>query len=382
MKKDQQTGAVSIFVVIFTALLVTVITVGYVRTMMNDQQQASDDDLSQSAYDSAMAGVEDAKRVVAMARNGNATAASILANPANDTKCNAIASAIGGGASESLIQTSSAGTNNDKDLQQAYTCVKVKMNTTDVDGVAKADTASVVPLRSTATFNRVELQWMSERDLVSGTTFDVASLSADLPLRQQSTYSSSRPPVLTSQFIQPSGSFTLTSLDREANSAARTLSLYPHAVASESPAGVTPTTLSSADDGRTQSVQQPVKCMKNPTAVSGWGNYSCKVTIVLHAPVSANSSTAHLKLTSRYTSAHYKVKLFNNSIPVTFNGVQPEVDSTGRANNIFRRVQARIEGGAFAYPDAAVDVRNSLCKTFSITNNATDYRANSATCTP
>jgi Tfp pilus assembly protein PilX len=61
---DQQSGFVAILTVIFFTLLMSVISVGFLRLMVQEQQQALQDDLSKSAYQSAQAGTEDAKRAM------------------------------------------------------------------------------------------------------------------------------------------------------------------------------------------------------------------------------------------------------------------------------------------------------------------------------
>lgn len=375
---DSQRGAVSIFIVLFTALLITVITVGFVRTMVGDQQQATANDLSQSAYDSAMAGVEDAKRALSIA---NATQQALL----NTGNCNTVGQILGGSASsaEMLIQKNAG----DAKLDQAYTCVKVERDTVDyVKEPARRDRAEIVPLRSKQAFNSIELQWSHSKDLAEGEeNFSLQSLSGSGPgnLLAQSDWPANRPAVLSSQLILPvttvGETFRLSELDRAADSKARTVNLYPVSTGS----GVTTLALA-AEDTRSSNSQtvNSVRCVANPTTAGGaWGEYSCRTRISLPQSISAGA-TAYLKVIPRYSSTHLRVTLYNGSTAVNFDGVQPKVDSTGRANDIFRRVEARIEGDtAFPYPDAAVEVRGDLCKDFVVTDNSAHY-SNSATCTP
>ena len=83
-----------------------------------------------------------------------------------------------------------------------------------------------------------------------------------------------------------------------------------------------------------------------------------------------------MNIAAFYNKTDYKIELLNDNDPVLFNGVQPEVDSTGRANDLFRRVVSRVEiGNTFNYPLAALETRNNICKNFSVTTESGDYSA-------
>ncbi|MEP6710675.1 MAG: hypothetical protein ABJA64_03065, partial [Candidatus Saccharibacteria bacterium] len=145
-KKDQR-GAVSLFIVVFSALLVTVVTVGFIQIMLRNQQEATTADLSQSAYDSALAGVEDAKRVL------------VAGATLDPNACDSVAKALDASSAgdETKIQQSEG----DKALSQAYTCVKVERDTDDFagKGLGGEQQSVVIPLKGQTAFNKVEISW-------------------------------------------------------------------------------------------------------------------------------------------------------------------------------------------------------------------------------
>ena len=59
LQKTKRGGA-SMFVVMFTMIILSIITLGFTRLIISEATKTTNTDLSQSAYDSALAGVEDA----------------------------------------------------------------------------------------------------------------------------------------------------------------------------------------------------------------------------------------------------------------------------------------------------------------------------------
>ena len=91
------------------------------------------------------------------------------------------------------------------------------------------------------------------------------------------------------------------------------------------------------------------------------------------------SKNSFLRLTPIYRNATVGVELRGSSGSVNFDGAQPLVDVTGRASNLFRRIEARLEiGDDFPYPNYAIDVEDGLCKDFSVDGT----KATPGTCDP
>jgi len=400
-RRIRETGGVSLFIVIFTCLLVTIVTVSFVGIMVRNQQQATNTDLSSSAYDSAMAGVEDAKRLAIVYRDcqdhDDTTSAACVAaiegvdgpdkiSGTGDEKCNSIQTGLGLGNSNEVPIKSSSSDTNSAALNQAYTCVKVTYNTLDVKRTIRDGETQMVVLRAADgpdadtnpdTFNRVKITWRG------GSVTPYTGLPATVSLPQNASWGT-KPPVMRTQLLQTAPSFTLDDFNTSSatNSNVNTVFLYPFS------AGSATVDFTASDPRPSATPRTPVQSICNDVDPTPGTNYSCSATLLLKNPVggsAADRSNTFLLLSSVYNSADYKIELFNGATPVRFDGVQPSVDATGRANDLFRRVDARVEfdAGQFNYPSAALDINGDLCKAFAVTDSAApDGGYNDGGCTP
>ncbi len=386
-------GATALLIVIFSVLLFIVVSVGFMRTMVQDQQESADSELSQGAYDSALAGIEDGKRALALCvQQGNQAACDTL----DAKECTTVSDAgivnVTGG--ETVVKTSTASGSAGSDYQQAYTCVKVSRNTADYVGTIGADNSRIIPLRvqSTASFDTIELSWYAPAagQAARVVTLPTGAAAADRRFTTLADWGgaspNTRPPVVRAQLMQfTKDNIKLRDFDENAN--AHTLYLYPSTAASP--------TVSFAADGRRTGSQVPVgaPCTTSPAAspVAPIDSYYCHVRIAVPDALRSNPSLsntdklAYLRLTTMYGATDFRIKLYKGPDLVEFNGVQPTIDATGRAGDAFRRVLAHVEladpmADANLYPRATVDLTDNFCKVLFVTNNASDYDDGTGVC--
>ena len=392
--KNFKKGGVSIFVVMVVGVLVSIMSASFLRLMFRDQEQASKLDLSQSAYDSAQAGVEDAKRFLRIFRSacGSSGTGSFEGVTYN---CNAMRSAIqnescytlatagiGNANGETIVQTNSGAggaSSRDADLNQAYTCVKLRMNTADFLGRTNDGSPSVINLKGTAAFDRVRIRWHSRENMTNGNNIALDSLSNPSVrprIDSRNWRNQNRPAILKAQFygyipgVGKSSSSMDTPYPDDGNGASEML-FYPTNSTSALSSNVSnmPTVRRNESSSQATTDYTFTRCSDRMDANSN--AYACETTVNIGRSVSSND-VLYLRLTPLMNDSNFKVELLNGDNVVDFAGVQPKVDSTGRANTQLRRVESRIgfNDTNFPVPLFSAQTENEkepICKDFSVT---------------
>lgn len=349
-------GSVSLFMVVFSTLLVTIIGISFTRIMLKEYQRAVDSDLNQSAYDSALAGVEDAKRALLkytqkICAQSDRRDCNKLLPLLDGSDCDVVHKIFHGDApvdGETLIKSSDGA---DSDLEQAYTCVKINYYTSDYKRDLNAGEKAIIPLRAKEKIDKIRFSWFSK-------TVDYKDLSLNLNgLGNSLTFpgrleegSDVTPPVIELQHLKY--------LKDETN-AKGVLFLRP----------------SDGSDGETEikrvikNQTAPIKRVKCKS--EGTDGYACSETIKLLETIPRNDDQNFIRVNPIYKGTSFKIEFINNKDKVIeMNGIQPEIDSNGRANDIYRRVKARVEfiDDHSIQPDAGVVVIDDVKKNFQISH--------------
>lgn len=372
-------GAASLFIVVFSILLFTILALSFMRIVLRGNQTATENDLSQSAYDSAVAGVEDAKRaLVAYTRQ----CASCIETGVCDETCTTLKTSFSGqdcdvvknvlsgtsGIDEEILQTGSY-----DGLRQAYTCVKVAYDTPDYIGEFKSvEDNYLISLRSPAgsvNVNKLRINWFSQEDLTQDRTVDLPSVTSIGGLPASDQWPSTRPPILVAQLFKISDltNYDIDSSVHPKQPASWNLTLFPTSDSVEiadfrkdSRRGYRAADNAPVSDAPVVGV----RC-QNLDSVK----YACSALIDLPEPITASNDNYFLRLSKRYFSkANFQVEMLNTASgdPILFSGVQPAIDSNGRADDFFRRVEARVDSsllGNFPLPVGGVEVaKGDFCK--------------------
>lgn len=380
MNRQSENGMVSIIVVMFTSLLLIIISVGFVRLMSQEETQASDNNLSQSAYDSAVSGVEDAKRVITACANGGTASAACTAILAQ--RCDTVQKAgIAASTTDTRVTIRSNGAPADSTQGQAYTCVKIENATDDVKHTLEEGVSKVIPLKATKDTDHIMVQWT----LKSDDTPTIANPNDTDPnhLPQHDAWGADAPAMLRVQIVvpeKPDGSMEQADYD---SNQVMTVLLRPTSVRG-SGAMINAISLQAtrAAGSQTNVTVSPSPVLCSETRFNA-NQYACAAVLTIPSgrQLKAGSRMAFMRVTSLYARTQLRASFedISGNVTAQFDGVQPLVDSTGRAGDVYRRVLSRVSpDGAFTFPEYAVDTTGSLCKDFSVS----DTMAISGICDP
>lgn len=382
VKLVQQTrkGVASLYVVIFATILFGLITLSFVRLILSEHNQSLNDELSQSAYDSAMAGVEDAKRAVseyyrcledASCPAEKKDGSKLFGGDCENFNLNSYLYGTGA-TGEVQIQASSDGSGS---VDQAYTCVIVKNVVPDYRSTLTSDNRTrVVPLGLTRNagegqnvalqrVDRITFGWYSE---TNGTVFN--NLNTHGGDRLPAASGATTPPTISLTLIRTGRSYDKGTFSQPSNAVTSTMVLLPTE-------GGTANTITNDQLNKAADAYKKESNLPLTVGCNHGKEFACEVNLTgLSFEVGDN---AMLVISMPYgdTVTDFAVTLWDGDESVEFQNTQISVDSTGRANQLVRRVETRLDPADlfFPYPQYGIELTStdddSLRKSYWITNN-------------
>lgn len=415
-------GAASLYVVIFSTLLLGIITLSYMRIIVGEASRNSNVDLSQSAYDSALAGIEDAKTTLlkyheclstdSRSENCNHIINTLQGSAGktgklNNEDCDTVNAALYKGTGEVVLAERVSGNSNaSTNLLQAYTCVTVAEELNDYRTTLNSGERTVmIPIR-TYDINKIQsivLRWYSQSNgnMKYMPSTSSAGLDTGMPLQVNNSASAYAPPVIYTQLIQTASTFNPRTdflLNNNTKTNRAEVFLYPKSN-NNLPENTTEITAAQFAQTANKTIDEvsgsDTNRLKRANCYSNWnaasGAYACNVVIGIPRPIGDNKrgdNTMFLRVVlpygvpetdisvSLYSKDSSEVKDYlkgTNANPglIKFQGVQAKIDSTGRANDLFRRVEARVElvDHYYPYPEFAIESTSDISKNFFITKN-------------
>lgn len=392
-KHDSEQGIVSILTVLFLTMVLAVMTVAFLRIMNDEQIQTLNDDLSKSAYAAALSGVEDAKRALKYCNGLSGVDKATCLSQLTQTGCPGAMrtpSMLTSVSNPIINPTGQVG--GSPSLNQRYTCMMVNMATDDfVERASSSQPVLVDLMPDTGSFRTVVVRWHrlseSEARYFDGPAYFSDADTTDNPrdVAGEWTDGDDNPAVgmLRAQLMAYESDNSSNSTVSRDDIDRKTAATYFVPRNDSYPEPSTVGRINAPRGGGTKwrfqdQVRQNIRCTDDPDTYAG---YSCQARIQLHDPgtgardlaVSKNdnqSSRYFLLLSSLYDNPHFQVSLEDgDGDAVQLYAVQPEIDVTGAAADVYRRVKARVSYAGSYTPKDALQSGASLCKAFYVTGD-------------
>ncbi|MBQ6375366.1 hypothetical protein IJJ37_00290 [Candidatus Saccharibacteria bacterium] len=415
-------GAASFYIVAFSTLILVIIATSFATVILSEVTRTMNDDLSQSAYDSALAGVEDAKLAYANYRrcveaattvpsdydpatNGDPLSCKDIVYWMGHPDCDMVGHILGRipkqGKGEVMVSDTVTTTDGEvsNNLNQAYTCVEINTKLNDYRAtlssssqvrVMKAEFEDV----KASEIKAIKLSWYANREgeKLNYNNLTQPAAAWQVTFKPLTAATVATPPTMELMLVQTAESFSfedVISASSGATTDRATLYLVPTTSADAAQQrnnktfigveqgtsvgqGISDNVISATQVAKTnnreiRNLPFGVWCPENTTA-----DFMCSVTIDLPEPLKSltngdrNDDTFMFVVTLPYAqpdtdfamefvckhqecnSAAVLANNYDNT--ATIRGAQVLIDSTGRANDLYRRVEVRLESSDVSFP--------------------------------
>lgn len=416
MRNHFKKGAASFYIVAFSTLILVIIAASFAAIIVSEMTRTSNDDLAQSAYDSALAGIEDAKLAVANYQTCAQTAAGVADGLDGDgtlscseirylveekKSCDTVGYITGrikdepnGKGGEVLVQESST-SGQGNNMQQAYTCVKIDMSPDDYTATMSERSPTKVIKLKFEEYNgqkveplikRVRVSWLSGSNSTNSSYTNFNKEEGDnrgvtFP-SISNMFKPATPPTISVGFIQTYSEFTLDDFTTTRNGQTDRGMVYLVPTDDKTLAGqrndnnyigvyngsenvVSVNEVLKSNDKTVKNLPYAVYCRPDDSA-----EFACSAIIELPDPIGGtrNSDTFVFVVSLPYgkPTTDFKLEFLcdvdcgtvktyevndeggidehsEDRGQASLDGIQIKIDSTGRANDLFRRVETRLE---------------------------------------
>lgn len=348
----QQSGLISVTVTIVIMILVTLIVSSFALIVRREQSRTLNNQLNTQALSAAEAGIKDVQSAI---YSGELT--------------DDVDSCTGSGSFNVLR----SGFKEKVSDNVNYSCVLVNQNNLPSykkDDLTTKDGQMVIPINveGTTPLDSLRISWQGSND-----SDDYSAMPNDFILPQ-----SLNAPMLRVVLFKASGS----GLSRDSlKASAHTMFLSPNDASSQGSAG----SVKYLDPDPINNYQGAFVDGKCHTGNAGFDNvsskhadYACNVDITGLTPNIGIGDKYYLVVKSLYKDPKFSVTAYDDSgIIKNLPGLQIEIDATGKAADVLKRIRVRVPSKEFArlqklfgnsglIPDAVISSTKSICKKWTV----------------
>jgi Tfp pilus assembly protein PilV len=340
--KDQS-GIASLMITMVMMIVISLIVLGFAQVSRREQKNTLDRQLSTQAFYAAETGINDAQNAI-----NNAAGKPIISK----TTC-------GGNGGNSSIYDGKLNYTVNASQNVTYTCLLVSTRVPDLQKTLGVDQEWVVPVSpvdsdgSATAISQLTFSWPPQDSTIFATTGCPGSSGGHIQNPDSNGWNNCGYGALRIDIVPVSPSQDPSRQDLEASD--MVVFAYP----SNSGSGLT-YSYSNGVNASTLSHQAGATCNTG-------GVHTCKLTID-NLP-SQNGMTYYVRVHMLYRSSGTDiVKINGSSSSVLFTGAQAQIDSTGKAQDVLRRVRVTVPLAVSAndYSPYALLTQDSICKRYTV----------------